>query len=58
MRRLSIVLLLALACGDDDAPIDSGLPEDAGVAQDAGDADASEDAGPPPFDPDVLCPGR
>ena len=58
MRRLSLVLLLALACGDDDAPIDSGVPEDAGVVEDAGDADASEDAGPPPFEPDVLCPGR
>ncbi|MCB9622824.1 MAG: PQQ-binding-like beta-propeller repeat protein [Sandaracinus sp.] len=48
MRRLSLLLLFALACGDDDSPPpgDGGLPSDGAV--DAGvDLDGGTDAGPP-----------
>jgi hypothetical protein len=58
MRWFSFALLLALACGDDDVSLDSGTPDDAGTVEDAGDGGTTEDAGPPPFEPDVLCPGR
>jgi hypothetical protein len=56
-RALVLALTVALACGDDDVMVDSGLA-DAGVDSGLEDSGLAEDAGPPPFAPDLLCPGR
>ncbi|MCA9613242.1 MAG: hypothetical protein KC586_10865, partial [Myxococcales bacterium] len=55
MRRLSLLLLFALACGDDDSPPpgDGGLPSD-DAAMDAGNPDGGTDAGPPDETPPEL----